>query len=127
MKNLNLNSDVEGEDNTDSENQGNDRMKVSFPDNTIFDDEKPIDVFKKTIDKIVKEHGLDAVKNAEIKFSGLNIIQDEGWQTDKYGKSSQKQMDGYVLFINADNPTKKSALEKLSERLSLGLIVEFVS
>ena len=55
------------------------------------------------------------------------MIQEEGWINEKYPISSQKQMDGYVLFLHADNPSKKSALEKLSERLNLSLIVEFVS
>ncbi len=125
MKNLKIGA--EGEDNTDADNQGSGTMKVSFPDNTIIEGETTVDVFMKTITKVVNEHGLDAVKNAEIRFSGLNMIQEEGWTNEKYPNSSQKQMDGYVLFLHADNPTKKSALEKLSERLSLGLIVEFVS
>lgn len=125
MKNINL--EANDENNDEAESQGRGVMKVRFPDSTIFDNEKPIDVFMKTIDKVVKEHGLDAVKNAEIKFSGLNIIQDEKWHTDSFRDNTQKKMDGYVLFINADNPTKKSALEKLSERLNLGLIVEIVS
>ena len=125
MKKLKIGA--EGEDNTDADNQGSGTMKVSFPDNTIIEGETTVDVFMKTITKVVNEHGLDAVKNAEIRFSGLNMIQEEGWTNEKYPNSSQKQMDGYVLFLHADNPTKKSALEKLSERLSLGLIVEFVS
>ena len=125
MKNLKIG--VEGDNNTDADNQGSGTMKVTFPDNTIVEGDTTVDVFMKTITKVVNEHGLDAVKNAEIRFSGLNMIQEEGWTNEKYPNSSQKQMDGYVLFLHADNPTKKSALEKLSERLSLGLIVEFVS
>ena len=125
MKNLKIG--VEGEYNSDAESQGGGVMKVTFPDNTIIEGETTVDVFMKTITKVVNDHGLDAVKNAEIKFSGLNIIQDEGWQTDKYVKSAQKQMNGYVLFLNADNKEKKNALEKLSEILNLGLNVEFVS
>lgn len=125
MKNLNI--EANGENSDDDESQGRGRMKVSFPDGTIFDDEKPIDVFMKTIDKVVKEYGLDVVKNAEIKFSGVNIIQEEGWHTDRFKENTQKKMDGYVLFINADNPKKKSELDKLSEKLNLGLTVEIVS
>ena len=125
MKNLKIG--VEGDNNTDADNQGSGTMKVTFPDNTIVEGETTVDVFMKTITKVVNEHGLDAVKNAEIKFSGLNMIQEEGWINEKYPISSQKQMDGYVLFLHADNPSKKSALEKLSERLNLSLIVEFVS
>lgn len=125
MKNLNI--EANGENSDDDESQGRGRMKVSFPDNTIFEGEKPIDVFMKTIDKVVKEYGLDVVKNAEIKFSGVNIIQEEGWHTDRFKENTQKKMDGYVLFINADNPKKKSELDKLSEKLNLGLTVEIFS
>ncbi len=129
MKNLCI--EENDENNDEEESQSKDRMRVSFPDNTIFDDKKPIEVFMKAIDKIVKDHGLDTVKNAvkdaEIKFSGVYIIQDEGWHTDKFKENTQKQMNGYVLFINANNTTKKNALDKLSEKLNLGLTVDIVS
>ena len=125
MRNIKI--DDEGGDNVDDEIQSGGIMKVSFPDNTIIEGATTVDVFMKTITKVVSEHGLEIVKNADIKFRGLNIIQDEGWQSDKYVKSAQKEMDGYVLFLNADNKEKKNALEKLSEKLNLGLNVEFVS
>ena len=125
MKNLKI--EANDENNGDADNQDKGVMKVSFPDGTIVEGKTTVDVFMKTIDKIVNEHGIDEVKNADIKFSGLNIIQDEGWQTDKFVKSTQKQMEGYVLFLNADNAEKKRGLDRLSKKLTLGLTVEFVS
>lgn len=125
LNNLNVERVTQSNEENDNGNAGG-KLKVAFPDGTIYDGITSVDVFMNTISKVVNEVGIQAVKDADVKLSGINIIQDRGWKDSRYPSSAQKEMDGYVLFTHADNEGKRAALEKINKALNLELRIEIV-
>jgi hypothetical protein len=91
---------------------------VTFPDGTVFDDNKAIDTFVKTIAKV----GFDNVAKVGITFMGYNLV-DMRQRTDK-GKKWQKQVGKYYIYSYLSNGEKLKCLNKISNYFNLGLKVE---
>lgn len=91
---------------------------VIFPDGTVFDDDKAINTFVKTIEKI----GFEEVAKVGIMFMGYNLV-DTRKRTDN-GKTWQKQVGKYYIYSYLSNGEKLKCLNKISNYYNLGLIIE---
>lgn len=91
---------------------------VTFPDGTIFDDDKAISTFVKTIQKI----GFDKVAKVGIMFMGYNLV-DTRQRTDK-GRTWQKQVGNYFVYSYLSNGEKLKCLNRISNYYNLGLVIE---
>ena len=91
---------------------------VTFPDGTVFDDDKAISTFVKTIQKV----GFDNVAKVGIMFMGYNLV-DTRKRTDN-GKTWQKQVGKYYIYSYLSNGEKLKCLNKISNYYNLGLIIE---
>lgn len=90
-------------------------LVVIFPDGTVFDDNKAISTFVKTIQKI----GFDEVARVGIMFKGYNLV-DTRKRTDK-GKVWQKQVGKYFIYSYLSNSEKLKCLTKINNYYNLGL------
>ena len=93
-------------------------LVVTFPDGTVFDDDKAISTFVKTIQKV----GFDNVAKVGIMFMGYNLV-DTRKRTDK-GYTWQKQVGNYYVYSNLSNGEKLKCLNRISNYYKLGLIIE---
>lgn len=93
-------------------------LVVTFPDGTVFDDDKAISTFVKTIQKI----GFEEVAKVGIDFVGYNLV-DTRKRTDN-GKTWQKQVGKYYVYSYLSNGEKLKCLNRISNYYNLGLIIE---
>lgn len=93
-------------------------LVVIFPDGTVFDDNKAISTFVKSIQKI----GFDKVAKVGIMFMGYNLV-DKRQRTDK-GRTWQKQVGNYYVYSYLSNGEKLKCLNRISSYYNLGLIIE---
>ena len=93
-------------------------LVVTFSDGTVFDDDKAINTFVKTIQKI----GFDEVAKVGIMFMGYNLV-DTRQRTDK-GRTWQKQVGNYYVYSYLSNGEKLKCLNRISSFYNLGLIIE---
>jgi len=96
----------------------NAELIVTFPDGTVFDDDKAISTFVKSIQKI----GFDKVAKVGIMFMGYNLV-DTRQRTDK-GRTWQKQVGKYFVYSHLSNGEKLKCLNRISNYYNLGLIIE---
>ena len=93
-------------------------LVVTFPDGTVFDDDKAIWTFVKTIKKI----GFENVAKVGIMFMGYNLV-DTRQRTDN-GKTWQKQDGQYYIYSYLSNGEKIKCLNRISNYYNLGLKIE---
>lgn len=91
---------------------------VTFPDGTVFDDDKAISTFVKTIQKV----GFEKVAKVGIMFMGYNLV-DTRQRTDK-GRTWQKQVGKYFVYSYLSNGEKLKCLNKIDNYYDLGLKIE---
>ena len=91
---------------------------VTFPDGTVFDDDKAISTFVKTIQKI----GFDKVAKVGIMFMGYNLV-DTRQRTDK-GRTWQKQVGKFFVYSYLSNGEKVNCLNKINNYYNLGLKID---
>lgn len=91
-------------------------VKVTFPDKTIICEHKVAETFVKTLQKI----GLDKVNALDIVICGVPLIGDK--KNDKYDQR-QLSSDTFIM-INISTKDKIRFLQKISDSLNLGLIIE---
>ena len=91
---------------------------VTFPDGTVFDDDKAISTFVKAIQKI----GFDEVAKVGIMFMGYNLV-DTRQRTDK-GRTWQKQVGKYFVYSYLSNGEKLKCLNLIDNYYHLGLKIE---
>lgn len=93
-------------------------LVVTFPDGTVFDEDKAISTFVKTIEKI----GFEEVAKVGIDIKGYNLV-DTRKRTDK-GYTWQKNIGKYYVYSYLSNGDKVKYLNRISNYYNLGLIIE---
>lgn len=93
-------------------------LVVTFPDGTVFDEDKAISTFVKTIEKI----GFEEVSKVGIDIKGYNLV-DTRKRTDK-GYTWQKNIGKYYVYSYLSNGDKVKYLNRISNYYNLGLIIE---
>lgn len=96
----------------------NAELIVTFPDGTVFDDDKAISTFVKTIQKI----GFDKVVKVGIMIKGYNLV-DTKERTD-LGYSCQTRVGNYFVYSKLGNAQKAGYLNTISNYYNLGLKIE---
>ena len=91
---------------------------VTFPDGTVFDDDKAISTFVKAIQKI----GFDEVAKVGIMFMGYNLV-DTRQRTDK-GRTWQKKVGKFFVYSYLSNGEKLRCLNLIDNYYHLGLKIE---
>lgn len=91
---------------------------VTFPDGTVFDDDKAISTFVKTIQKI----GFDKVAKVGIMIKGYNLV-DVRARTD-LGYSCQTRVGKYFVYSKLSNTQKVGYLTTISNYYNLGIKIE---
>lgn len=94
-------------------------FSVKFPDGTIFCEDKAVDTFIKSLQKIGLER-IAADENCP-EHSQYKVV-DTQKRTDQ--PKTQRYVDGYYIFIKISNNDKIADLEKISRRFGLDLYIE---
>ena len=94
-------------------------LRVTFPDGTIIWHRQAIDTFIETLRKI----GFKRVSSLDIMHGGYNLVSKEKRPT-KPGCIWQHEADGWFVYSNISNATKKEDLKRISEYYHLGLQIE---
>jgi len=95
-------------------------MKVTFPDGMVIWHRQAIDTFIDALRKI----GLERIPAVGIEHgNGYNLISKKKRPTVP-GHIWQHECDGWYIYSNISNPTKKDDLKRISDYYHLGLKIE---
>ena len=97
-------------------------LSVTFPDGTIIASKKGTDTFVQVVKKIGVARVRQVVEEKNLKFCKVPVISNR--RDAKYGRSQKDLGDGWLLITHSNNRMKKEFLEKVSNTLNLGLIIE---
>lgn len=92
---------------------------MTFPDGTVIWHRAAIDTFIGAIRKIGYERGAQV----NIIHGGYNLVGKEK-RPPVSGRLWQHEIDGWYVYCNSSNDTKKDDLKRLSEYYHLGLKIE---
>lgn len=95
-------------------------LTVSFPDNTVICRKTAIETYIATIRRI----GYGRVSSLGIEHSNFNIVSKEKRPTEE-GRIWQHESDGWYIYSNISNKQKKEDLCLISDRLHLGLRIDY--
>lgn len=93
------------------------KLKITFTDGTVFDDNKAASAFTKAIGKI----GIERVKALRIVISSVPLI-----STTKHERYGQFQLGDYYIMTNTSTAVKHELLTRIAQRLGIDLKVEVV-
>ncbi|UPS45432.1 hypothetical protein M1D30_04460 [Prevotella sp. E15-22] len=94
-------------------------MRVTFPDGTVIWYRQAIDTFIDALRKI----GLERIPEVGIIHSDFNLVSKEKRPTVP-GRIWQHECDGWYIYSNISNVTKKEDLKRISDYYHLGLKIE---
>jgi len=95
-------------------------MRVTFPDGTVIWHRQAIDTFIGTLRKI----GLERIPEVDIKHgNGFNLVGRVKRPTVP-GRIWQHECDGWYIYSNISNETKKEDLQRISDHYHIGLTIE---
>lgn len=97
------------------------KLIVKFPDGTVIAELKAADILVKAVKKIGVEKVRSVVEKEKLVFCRVPVISNR--RDSKYGSSQKELGGGWLLMTHSNNQMKKSFLDKVSEVLNLGLIV----
>lgn len=97
------------------------KLIVKFPDGTVIAELKAADILVKAVKKIGVEKVRSVVEKEKLVFCRVPVISNR--HDSKYGSSQKELGGGWLLMTHSNNQMKKSFLDKVSEALNLGLIV----
>ena len=97
------------------------KLIVKFPDGTVIAELKAADILVKAVKKIGVEKVRSVVEKEKLVFCRVPVISNR--RDSKYGSSQKELGGGWLLMTHSNNQMKKSFLDKVSEALNLGLIV----
>ena len=97
------------------------RLRVTFPDGTVFYETISKDTFLKTLMKI----GLSRIPDVGIQIMKYNLV-DTSQRLDK-GYPWQQKVDDYWVYVYMSNPRKVGALLDISDHFNLNLKIEAVN
>ena len=101
----------------------NTKLRVTFPNEQIIMENKAIDTFIKTVQKL----GIDRVKKLTVIKGGVPLISDKAYNVGEQKK--YKPISDTTYYINANQATlvKKEYLDKIADLLKEKIKVEIVS
>ena len=94
-------------------------MRVTFPDGTVIWYRQAIDTFIDALRKI----GLERIPEVGIIHSDFNLVSKKKRPTVP-GRIWQHECDGWYIYSNISNLTKKEDLKRISDYYQLGLKIE---
>ena len=94
-------------------------MRVTFPDGTVIWYRQAIDTFIDALRKI----GLERIPEVSIIHSDFNLVSKEKRPTVP-GRIWQHECEGWYIYSNISNVTKKEDLKRISDYYQLGLKIE---
>lgn len=94
-------------------------LRVTFPDGTIICQSMAIGTFVETLRKI----GFNRIPEVDIIHCGINLVSKEMHPVIA-GRVLQHEADGWYVFSNISNATKKEDLQKISDYYHLDLKIE---
>ena len=96
-------------------------LSVTFPDGEMICENKVINTFIKTIEKI----GFNEVMKLGLTASGVPLIDTKPHEVKRvHNDNVYKEYGGYFIFGNTNTDLKKNQLKEISNRLNVGLIIE---
>ena len=93
-------------------------LRVTFPDGTVIFDRKA----KVTFTEAIRRIGLMRVRSTGIAFCGVPIVSNT--LDSKYGDAQVPVDNGLYVMTHSSTHDKKKQLDKISQELGLGLLVE---
>ncbi len=97
-------------------------LGVRFPDGSYIEGDSAVETCVKCIQKIGITRVRKVVEDYNLVFCKVPVISNR--RDKKYGHAQQELGGGWLLMTNTPNPRKKAFLEKVSDVLGLGLVVE---
>lgn len=94
-------------------------LRVTFPDGTIIWHRSAINTFVDVLRKV----GLQRVSELGLEHSGYNLVSRKQ-RIPVAGRVWQHEVDGWYVYSNISNETKKKDLELISKALRLSLRIE---
>ena len=94
-------------------------LRVTFPDGTVVWHKQAIETFIDALRKI----GLERIPMVGIEHGGYNLV-DRHKRPTEAGRVWQHECDGWYVYSNISNSTKRDDLQKISDFYHLGLKIE---
>ena len=94
-------------------------LRVTFPDGTVVWHKQAIETFVDALKKI----GLERIPMVGIEHGGYNLV-DKHKRPTEAGRVWQHECDGWYVYSNISNSTKRDDLQKISDFFHLGLKIE---
>ena len=94
-------------------------LRVTFPDGTVIWHRQAIDTFIDALQKI----GFERIPKVGIVHSDFNLVAKVKRPTTP-GRIWQHECDGWYIYSNISNETKKEDLQRISDYYHLGLKIE---
>lgn len=95
-------------------------LKVTFPDGTVIWHRQAVDTFIDTLRKI----GFDRIPIVGITYAGGYNLVSKNKRPTEPGRIWQHECDGWYIYSNISNDTKRKDLQKISDYFHLGLKIE---
>ena len=94
-------------------------LRVTFPDGTVVWHKQAIETFVDALRKI----GFERIPMVGIEHGGYNLV-DKRKRPTEAGRVWQHECDGWYVYSNISNSTKRDDLQKISDFFHLGLKIE---
>ncbi len=97
-------------------------FSVTFPDGSVIAENKAVDTLVKAVKRIGADKVRQVVESEGLVFCKVPVISNR--RDKKYGRSQHDLGGGWLLITHSNNKMKKKFLDRVSEVLRLGLVVE---
>ncbi len=97
-------------------------FSVTFPDGSVIAENKAVDTLVKAVKRIGVDKVRQVVESEGLVFCKVPVISNR--RDKKYGRSQHDLGGGWLLITHSNNKMKKKFLDRVSEVLRLGLVVE---
>ncbi len=97
-------------------------LSVTFPDGTVIAERKAANTLVAAVKRIGVTRVRQVVETENLTISRVPAISNR--RDRKYGGAQHDLGGGWLLITHCDNKTKKRFLDRISEKLGLGLAVE---
>ena len=97
---------------------------VRFPDGVVISEKKAADTFENAIRKIGVDRVRQVVELLNLKFCKVPVISNR--RDEKYGGAQRSLGGGWLLITHSNTKMKKQFLDKVSNHLGLGLVIDII-
>lgn len=94
-------------------------LRVTFPDGTVICHSTAIE----TLVAVLRKIGFAKIPAVGIQHGGFNLV-DKTQRTAVPGRTWQHECDGWYVYSNTSNKSKREDLQKISDYYDLGLEIE---